>query len=296
MNQQIQIRWGNHYSTPFHVTNGIRQGGLISAAFFNLYMEHLSVNLSGCEVGCKVGKVVINHLAYADDMVLLAPSPSALRILLNICDSYSSRYDILYSTEKTLCMIFWPKNYKFKYNPTFRIQNEDLEYTEEFKYLGVLINPTLSDNNEILKRAGKMYAAGNTVISKFKNCSNQCKNLMFQMYCSNVYACALWANYNVRSFQRMNVAHNDVYRILHNERRGPNHSISRLFVQNNVKNLESVIRVAVYSLMSRILASENELVAALRDGGARVHSLLWRQWGLVLRHDGRQDPLFIPYG
>ena len=295
MNQQIQIRWGQQYSVPFHVTNGIRQGGLISAAFFNLYMEDLTLQLAGTKVGCKIGKVIINHLAYADDMVLLAPSPIALRVLLNICDTYSCLNNILYSTEKTLCMIFWPRRFKFKYNPIFMIQGEVLNYTNEFKYLGVLINPTLSDNSEIVKRAGKMYAAGNTVMSKFKNCSIACKILMFQTYCSNVYASALWCNFNVFSYQRIKVAHNDVFRMLLNERRGPNHSISRLFVENRVNNLDSIIRVAVYSLTSRIMTSENQLVVAVREGSPRIHSRLWRQWGIVLRRDARQDLLFFPH-
>ena len=36
----------------------------------------------------------VGALAYADDIVLLAPSPSAMRILLQICDSYAAKYDI----------------------------------------------------------------------------------------------------------------------------------------------------------------------------------------------------------
>ena len=152
-----------------------------------------------------------------------------------------------------------------------------------------------NDGNEIMKRVGKMYAAGNTIISKFKNCNDACKILMFKLYCGNIYGCALWANYNVSSYRRIKVAHNDAFRMLLKERRGPDHSISRLFVQKNVNNLESVIRTSVYSLVQRIMASTNQLVVALRDGSARAHSRLWRQWGLVLRQDARQDLLVIPH-
>ena len=146
-----------------------------------------------------------------------------------------------------------------------------------------------------MKRAGKMYATGNTVISKFKNSSEACRIYLFKMYCCTIYGCALWANYDISSYQRMKVAHNDIFRTLLKERRGPNHSVSRLFVQKNVNNLESLVRISVHSLMRRIMASTNQLVAALRDGSARVHSRLWHQWGLVLRQDARQELLFIPY-
>ena len=276
------------------MTNGIRQGGLTSAGFFNLYMEGLSLQLNSTRVGCRVGSIIVNHLAYADDMVVLAPSPSALRTLLSICDMYSSQHDILYSNEKTLCMIFWPKRYKFRNEPRFTLQQKTLAYTSEFKYLGMLIRPELNDADEILKRARNMYASGNTILSKFKNSDILCKILMFKTYCSTVYGCALWANFSVTAYQRMRVAHNDIFRLVLNERRGPNHSISRLFVQHNVNNLDSIIRVAVYSLMQRILSSENQLVVSLREGSARIHSRLWHRWGMVLRQDARQDLLVIP--
>ena len=89
----------------------------------------------------------------------------------------------------------------------------------------------------------------------------------------------------------MKVAHNNVYRILLNVRRGPNHSISALFVQNRVNNLEAIIRVAVNSLVKRVLSSGNTLVRALHESSARVHSALWHRWGIVLRRDARQELL-----
>ena len=100
------------------------------------------------------------------------------------------------------------------------LHGDQFKYINEFKYLGVLINPSLSDINEIMKRVGKMYASGNTIISKFKNCNVATTILMFKMYCGNVYGCPLWTNYNIVAYKRIKVAHN-VFRILLKERRGP---------------------------------------------------------------------------
>ena len=56
--------------------------GFVKAAFCRLtcliYVDDLSVALNACRVGCCVGKVLINHLMYADDLVILAPSVSGL--------------------------------------------------------------------------------------------------------------------------------------------------------------------------------------------------------------------------
>ena len=52
--------------------------GFVKAAFcrHTCYVDDLSVTLNACQVGCCVGNVIINHLMYADDLVVLAPSVS----------------------------------------------------------------------------------------------------------------------------------------------------------------------------------------------------------------------------
>lgn len=60
------------------------QGGLASPTLFNLYMDGLIGELSSAMVGCSVDGKFVNNISYADDMVLLSPSISALRKLLKI--------------------------------------------------------------------------------------------------------------------------------------------------------------------------------------------------------------------
>ena len=46
----------------------------------------LSVLLSKISAGCYSGNTVINHLMYADDLVVFAHSAKGLQKMLNICD------------------------------------------------------------------------------------------------------------------------------------------------------------------------------------------------------------------
>ena len=90
------VRWGGTYSTFFSVTNGVRQGSILSPYLFNIYVDDLSVALNACRVGCCVGKVLINHLMYADDLVILAPSVSGLsKGSFTIIDIYESVHYML---------------------------------------------------------------------------------------------------------------------------------------------------------------------------------------------------------
>ena len=82
------VRWGNTCSTSFCVTNGVKQGGIISPMLFNLYMDDLSLKLNCSGIGGIHRNFFINHLCYADDLCLISLSSSGMQHLLNICKEY----------------------------------------------------------------------------------------------------------------------------------------------------------------------------------------------------------------
>ena len=66
----------------FHCANGIKQGEQLSPLFFNVNTDDLNHHLQATGVGCYVGGAWVNSVSYADDMVLLAPTVTALQTLL----------------------------------------------------------------------------------------------------------------------------------------------------------------------------------------------------------------------
>ena len=58
------IRWGNTYSTKFLVTNGVKQGGILSPCLFNVCMDNFSLSLNSSGIGGSLGDNMINHLCY----------------------------------------------------------------------------------------------------------------------------------------------------------------------------------------------------------------------------------------
>ena len=51
-------------------------------------MDCLSESLCNTQTGSNVGGVMINHLRYADHLVIISPSVKGLQRLLDICDVY----------------------------------------------------------------------------------------------------------------------------------------------------------------------------------------------------------------
>ena len=65
------------------ISNGVRQGGILSPVLFSIYMDDLSVFLSQCGIGCHIDDLCINHVFYADDLCLMASCAIALQELIN---------------------------------------------------------------------------------------------------------------------------------------------------------------------------------------------------------------------
>ena len=91
--QRAQVRWGSSLSDAFPVLNGVEQGGILSPTLFNFHIDELSGILNCLPIGCKLGSRVINHMAYADDLVLLCPYIKGLQCLLSTCQAYGKEND-----------------------------------------------------------------------------------------------------------------------------------------------------------------------------------------------------------
>ena len=70
----MQIRWGRYYSSLFSLTNGVRQGSILSPYFFTVYIDDLSKEHIKMKADCIVGKSLINHLLFANNLCCFRPS------------------------------------------------------------------------------------------------------------------------------------------------------------------------------------------------------------------------------
>jgi len=70
------------FPETFNISNGVRQG-VLSPFLCALYIDDLTYQVN---VGCYVDCHVLNHLLFADDAVIFAPSAKGLQQLLDIQD------------------------------------------------------------------------------------------------------------------------------------------------------------------------------------------------------------------
>ena len=209
VNQSMCVRWGDTLSDYFKVTNGVRQGSILSSYFFNVYMDSLSEKLNDMYIGCVTGALIINHLLYADDLVLISPSSRGLHTLLGECEQYGIDNDILFNANKSAVICFKSTSTCDFKIPDFSLNENVIPRVSNIKYLGHYLCDTSSDILDIERQRKKTCIQGNSLIRKFYMCTINVKITLFNSFCSPLYTAHLWSNYS-------NSAIIELYRYYHN--------------------------------------------------------------------------------
>ena len=189
--QKFQIVWNGRLSRSFMIEKSVRQGGVLSPYFFNVYMDSLGLMLTDLGVGCRIGRRFSNNLWYADDLVLLAPTVVALQKLIDVCHSYASEHNIISNEKKTVCMRFGTTSAKVQHFPIISINSNNLLWVNNYCYLGYDMSSNFKhyDFNEIDKRCHCVRA--NMLATRFSKVSEDVKKLLFKTYFSSIYCSSL---------------------------------------------------------------------------------------------------------
>ena len=81
-----------------------------SPALFALYVDELLVELRSLGIGCKVAGVFMGAVGFCDDLLLLAPTRYRMQVMLDTCQRFASKFNLMFSTDpnpeksKTKCI------------------------------------------------------------------------------------------------------------------------------------------------------------------------------------------------
>ncbi len=103
-------------------------------------------------------------VCYADDLTLLAPSPSALRLMLKCCDDFTTSHGLMFNSSKTqllrfgcLCSSICSAQVYF--------QGSLLHFVDSATHLGHLFQYDLADNGDIAIKSRNMVRMANCILS-----------------------------------------------------------------------------------------------------------------------------------
>ena len=115
--------------------SGVRQGGSLSPALFNVLVDPCITHVKDTNVGCTMGGHFMRMIMYADDILLLSPTVQGLQIMLDKCSDIFGNIKLQFNAKKSVCVaVGAASGYQIS---DMRLQNCNLAWSKMFKYLGV---------------------------------------------------------------------------------------------------------------------------------------------------------------
>ena len=190
INQKLNVRWNVALSEMFSVSNGVRQGGILSPIFFAIYIDELLFRLKRSGVGCHMGNHFVGSLGFADDITLLCPTLHGLKIMINICEQFAKEYDLLFNGKKSMLMVF-SKDKSNVSDPCIKLNGDIIKKVNSAIHLGNFLS-TENENECIEEGIKKFNCSVNMFLSRFKVCNPTTRVKLFQQYCMSLYGSQLW--------------------------------------------------------------------------------------------------------
>ena len=235
-------KWRDSFSEIFAIISGVRQGGVLSARFWAVYMDDLIQQLRKSGVGCHILDNFIACILYADDVCLLAPSRKAMQKLLNICYNYAFSWCIMYNEKKSKLMYFGKRFETFSCSPIF-LNGVKLDFVNEWKYLGVLVKSDTRFSCSAKKSRCAFYRSSNSILSVLSGPSEVVQMKLLYNICVPIVtnACEV-TTYSGKEMESLHVAVND--------------AIRRIFSYNRWESIKTLRESLGYLSVTEIFAKK----------------------------------------
>ena len=208
-----RVLWDGNYSAWFHVSAGVRQGGVLSPDFYGLYVDELFTIVQASGIGCYYMSKFAAALMYADDIALLAPSMRGLQKLLHICEQYCLDWDIRLNAKKS-------KNLSFGKGPSpsfcLKLNGSPIDWVKQWKYLGVTLIQGPRFGCCIDDAVRKFYRAANSILRVDGQSNDLVMLSLLETHCVPVLSYDIEVIHvaDKKKLAKMRVAYNSIFRKL----------------------------------------------------------------------------------
>jgi hypothetical protein len=226
--QTAWVVWGGrgtvrHCSSPFNLTNGTRQGSVISPVIWCVYCQELLDKLRALGIGCHLpggtfgptpglpaggilcGTTFIGVTIYADDVLLLAPTREALQRMVKEAEHFASSNNIVFSTDpspaksKSKCMWFTGKSGQMDYPTPITLNGDALPWVETADHLGHKLHQTCTMAYDARCKRAQYIDKTTTLRDTFSYARPEEKLFALSTYAGGLYGYALWDLYGAEA-------------------------------------------------------------------------------------------------
>ena len=210
--QTCCVKWCGSKSKSFNVSNGVRQGAVLSPILFSLYIDNLFYEMSKSGLGCYINNVFYGLFGYADDLVLLSPSRFGLQCMLDLAKSFLEKLGLKISVNhvtpkksKTKCIAFGMKR-----DPLPILLNGiNLPWCDSYVHLGHTLSKNGSCNLDVDIKRRSFIGKFHEFRQELKKSHPEVFMTLIMIYNSHFYGSNLWDLFDIESVY---IAWNNVLR------------------------------------------------------------------------------------
>ena len=198
MEQYAWVKWGDGRSSQFAISNGTRQGAILSPIFWSVYADPLLKRLRALGLGAHVAGLFMGAVCYADDVLLIAPTRSAMQRMLLEIETFAAESNVVFSTDplpsksKTKCIYVVGKKKNLTKPAPLILCGRELPFVKQADHLGnMLTEQGDMDHDAEIKRA-KFIHSTVEIRETFKSAAPSEVLKALNVYCSSFYGSCLW--------------------------------------------------------------------------------------------------------
>jgi len=113
---------------------------------------------------------------------MLAPTPSAMRILLKICEEYGKEFSVVFNAAKSVCMQVSRAAQSSDVDMQFFLDGRELSFVDKCSHLGYIISARLDDRCDIMSKRNSLCGKVNSVLVYFSKCDLLVKLKLLRIY------------------------------------------------------------------------------------------------------------------
>ena len=197
--QQSRAMWNSCYTEYFYMSYWVKQGSVLSAILFTIYIDRLLILLRNSGVGCKIDNCYTGAISYADDITISCPSIRGLNRLLDICNKFAAEHYLIFNSKKSLAI-----KYGKEVNDTEYVllgQNR-INWVDSVKHLGNYFNTQLSDSTDCVMKCSTFIGSVNKLMANFGHLQAPVLSKIFKTFSCNFYGSPIW-DFNSTGFRKI---------------------------------------------------------------------------------------------
>jgi len=211
------IRIKHRLTHDIQVRDSIRQGGVLSVAEYSNLIDDLAKTTQKDKIDMGTTNIT-GCLKWMDDVALFHTEPDQLQEMLNITEEIAQRYHIKFGKEKNQIITISTKEPK-----QHNLGEMNLDSTNKYKYLGVVINGKGIMEDHMLNIKGKVEASLQTILNiagynSFNKIQMDRDNMETDQHMHNpnsiLYAAEAWIPTHKEVIELQKIVENAIKRIL----------------------------------------------------------------------------------